>query len=84
MDEMKTLSSTKCVGLSKDDAMLRRSERAHASLLLYCVTFERERDQSIDQRRIGDAARGPQLREHADRREARHRVDLVDEQLALG
>ena len=68
MDEMKTLSSTKCDGLSKDDAVLSRSERAHAALLLHRMTFDRECDQSIDERRIVDAAGGPQLRVHADRK----------------
>ena len=41
--------------------------------------LDRQRDQPIDQRRVGDAARRPQLRVHADGREAGHGVDLVDE-----
>ena len=44
---------------------------AGAQLLLLGVPLERERDQPIEQRRVVDAGRLPQLRVHADRREAR-------------
>ena len=54
-----------------------RSERARAQPLLVGVALERERDQPIDQRRIGHAARLPHLRVHADGGEAGDGVDLV-------
>src|SRR5262245_34909432 len=46
------------------------------------MTFEGEREQSIDERRVVHAACGPQLREHADRGEAGECVDLVHEERA--
>ena len=42
------------------------------------MALERERAQPVDRPRVGDARRLAQLREHAGRREARHRVELVD------
>ena len=43
----------------------------------------RKRDQRIQQLRIGYAAFLPHQRVHAVRRKARHRIHLVDEQLAI-
>src|ERR1051326_5656800 len=51
---------------------------ARAELLLFCVSFERQLDQAIEQLWIGKTARVPHLRVHADRREAGNRVDFVD------
>src|SRR5215467_6562816 len=47
------------------------------------VTGDCELDQSIEQLRLWQSARLPQLRIHADRGEARDRVDLVDERRAI-
>src|SRR3989441_84142 len=41
------------------------------------VSLERRRDQRVDERAEGPPARLPELREHADRGEAGHGVDLV-------
>ena len=57
----------------------RRSKCRGLERLLVGVTFEGEGDEAIDERGIVDAGRRPEFREHADRREARQRVDLVHE-----
>src|SRR5688500_678886 len=55
---------------------------ARAQLLLLAMALDGELEKSIDQIGIGEAARFPHLRIHADGGEAGQRVHLVDEQLA--
>ena len=47
------------------------------------VAFERERDESVEELRVRDPGRLEELRVHARRREARDRVDLVHDDLAV-
>src|SRR3990170_7387110 len=61
-----------------------RSERGRAELLLVAMTFDRQRDETIEQRRVVHAARRPQLGVHADRGEAGKGVDLVQIERARG
>ena len=53
-------------------------ENTRSGLLLLGVTFVGQGDQPVEQRRIAQPAGRPHLRVHADRGEARVRVDLVD------
>src|SRR5689334_19004859 len=53
-----------------------------AKLIFFRVAFDREVDQPVDQLGVWDARSFPQLRVHADRREARHRIYLVHVELA--
>src|SRR5688500_14525174 len=48
------------------------------------MAFERELDQAVAEVRVGAPARLEQLAEDAGRGEPRNRVDLVDEDLAVG
>ena len=48
------------------------------------MPFDRERDQSVDERRVIDAAGRPHLRVHADRGEPGDGVHFVDEDLVVG
>ena len=48
------------------------------------MALERERDESVEELRVGDSCRLEELRVHARRREAGDRVDLVDDDLAVG
>src|SRR5690606_19488446 len=59
-------------------AVVRGRERRDAQCLLLGVPLERERDQAIDERRVVQPGRAPQLGVHADRGEPGHRVDLVE------
>src|SRR5438034_1940645 len=77
MNRLATVSSTMC---RKSQKNLRSDARAQT--LFVGVAFDRERDEAIEQLRIRESARLPQLRVHADRREARERVHLVQVQHA--
>ena len=46
-------------------------------------TAQRRRQQPVDQRRVVEAGRGPQHREHRGRAEPRHGVELVDQHDAV-
>src|SRR5204862_2958134 len=52
----------------RPEPLLRRASDARAKLLLVGVALQCQRDQAIDQARIGQAARFPHFRIHADRR----------------
>ena len=70
-----------CQAQSARKSKVRASEHARLELLLLAMARDRERDEPFDERLIVDAARGPQLRVHADRREAGQGVDLVEIEL---
>jgi hypothetical protein len=48
------------------------------------VAFDREVDQAVEQRGVGDPARFPEARVHRDRREAGDRVQLVHHERSIG
>src|SRR5581483_799272 len=50
---------------------------ARSELLLFPMALDGQFDEAVEQARVRQAARLPQLRVHADRREAGNRVDLV-------
>ncbi len=54
------------------------SSHGGSQLLFGGVTFDRERDQAIDQLRVRQSTRFPHLRVHADRREAGDGVHFVE------
>ena len=62
------------------NTLCERSRDAGAEPLLLGVALERELRSGDRAARDSDAGRLPQLRVHADRGEAGHRVDLVDEE----
>src|ERR1700761_9647761 len=67
---------TMCPSVSPRQGLSRESRGA-----LALVPFERKLDQLVEQRRKGYPTVFPHLRIHADRREARDGVDLVDVEL---